>query len=259
MYPYYGITGITTAEQAYDVIGSDMFDTSILPNPDYYLMLGILVSRKTLNGEPASNPNRYPKLSEVPYLLLEAPRLLNMIHYNSSSDNFTTELQRLGDKGWHNLHGFQLNMVWPNPKEIERFRNLYYPHLIVLQIGPGAYERIDKNPKILADKVQKEYADLVDYVLLDPSGGTGKGIKVDVMDGYLTELYARGLQDSLRFGIAGGLCAEAVPEVAPLLRKYYPLCVDAETNVRDERDQLDSQKSHNLIKAYKRHLASALA
>lgn len=229
MKPYIGATGFTSVEQIAfamsSVLGREI--------DDYLLMIGILVSHKTLRGEKNKWPKRYPLVEELPNLMLKSDRLLNLIHYNTHTQAFVPELEQLINMSGPNLHGFQLNICWPDPKELERFRNNGNAQSIVLQIGGNAFRQINHSPKQLAEKLENEYVHLIDYVLLDPSGGFGQAMDINKADQYLDELYWRQLNEHLVFGVAGGLSGYNIHELDPLIMKYDQLCVDAEGRLRN--------------------------
>lgn len=177
--PYIGITGISTIEEA-EIIAKN-FQIQLLGLKTHVAMSGYLVSQKTLLGD-VIGPESYPFLGLLPRLLaLTAPASTNAIHY-STTDRLTLgdQVNRLLETG--NIYSdnlcqtVQLNMLWPDIEQLEKIR-VRYPDLgVILQLGPDVLDDptgVDLEPKL------KNYSDVVDYVLLDPSQGQGQPFEVE--------------------------------------------------------------------------------
>ncbi len=246
--PYIGITGFTNPV---DVgIALSGINSKIKEGSNYKLMIGVLVNLNTLHGKPSNHfPARYPPINETNLLFPDSEDVLNFYHYNTSSREFQPELQKLIQYGGPNLNGFQLNMTWPDPKQLEEFRKKGNTHKIVLQIGSKAFTQINNNPTTLVNKINKEYGELVDYVLLDPSGGTGKDMDIETTRRYLSEIYNDIQNKKLKIGIAGGLSSKKIHEILPLISEFKELSIDAEGKLRGNpgdwlsiREMLEYQK-----------------
>ncbi len=243
--PYIGITGFMSRYEVDHILGSAD------PYHGHKVMVGVLASQKTVRGEKNKWPNRYPEMKDLPYIFSDHHQALNLIHFNTKTPDTLAEqlmeVVRLAAPAEiykvSKLHGFQLNLAWPDPNEIRRFMTAFeaitgmvYNLKIVLQIGGHAFTMVDNDQKKLADKVAS-YKELVQYVLLDPSGGYGKPFDTAAADAYLAELSSRDLDMGL--GVAGGLSAETLDLVTPLAIKYPNLSIDAEGRLRDKDDNLD--------------------
>ncbi|MEK6882768.1 MAG: hypothetical protein AABY22_24305 [Nanoarchaeota archaeon] len=81
------------------------------------------------------------------------------------------------------------------------------------------------------------YTDLVDYVLIDQSMGSGIPIDPKVSRDVAEVLRTLGL------GIvfAGGLNSKRVREIAPLIREFNA-SIDAESRLMNDEDELDETK-----------------
>ncbi|HAG27774.1 TPA: hypothetical protein DCG61_03260 [Patescibacteria group bacterium] len=258
--PYIGVTGIFNNKDLVFALVAAFTESGYEFPENYQLMIGVLASFKTISGLPSKNfPNRYPAVEDIPDLFPTSTKdyLLNLIHYNSSEPDLSSQFNKLVEISGPNLGGFQLNICWPDPKELHKFREEGHQHAIVLQIGREAFGVINKNPTILADKISAEYSGLIDYVLLDPSGGEGKEMNIDKTDEYLSELYGRGLNDKIRFGIAGGLHSGNLESIRPLVEKYDSLSIDAEGKLRHPHDDTMNHKElARFISAAKRLMTS---
>ncbi|MDP3769767.1 MAG: hypothetical protein Q8R40_02440 [bacterium] len=232
MNPYIGITGFMNKDEVLAVLNS------VPQNSKYRVMVGVLASSHTINGISNKWPHRYPKPEHLNNIFQRNPKALNLIHFN------TKEPQHLYEQMMHVrrlagpcCHGFQLNVAWPNPAILRRVALKGQRTVIVLQVGGHAFEMINHSPQELAQKVASEYAGLIDYVLLDPSGGYGKQLDTDILKGYLRALTAKQL--SIGLGVAGGLSPATLHLIAPLVDEFPDLSIDAEGRLRDEHDHME--------------------
>jgi len=158
--------------------------------------------------------------------------VLRLVHYNA--DDKTTLLQqieRVVKVCSGKLDGFQLNMTWPSPKVLDEFFLLHeYPNgfKIVLQVGQKALDMVENSPKKLADKAL-DYRGLIDYILIDPSGGLGKPFDTEKARDYLRALRDLGF---CGLGVAGGLSPTTLNLVEPLVEEFPYLSIDAEGRLR---------------------------
>ena len=245
--PYIGITGFMIQEEVRSVL-------DILPeNFNRLVMIGALVSRKTLQGGENKWPNRYPKKEKVEDIFIDHPRALNLVHYNTGDQatlfDQLVEVTELSP----NIDGFQLNMTWPAPDELRRYREQYPNMKIVLQVGERAFMRVDHSPSFLLGRVMTNYLGLIDYLLLDPSGGQGKPMDASILQPYLETLAMaeETAKIDIGIGIAGGLGPKTMHLLAPLVKDFPDISIDAEGQLRDENDNLNLVAAKEyLVKAY---------
>ena len=235
---YIGVTGFTERNQVNAAL--DVMRTS-----DKWLMAGVLVSYKTLNGKLASNPKRYPKIEDVRNIL-DVVGLKRYVHYNTRETGMLyDQLMKLYDVvGEDILSGIQLNMVWPDYKVLDKFKTEILGNVdIVLQINRSCFKSVDNSCVKLLDKI-KHYEYLVDTVLIDLSGGRGIGIDVESVRPYVSLMYGYldGTQMCMDIGVAGGLGPNRVGMIESLIREFPMISIDAESHVRDEEDNLDVNK-----------------
>jgi len=242
--PYIGVSGITLHAQGQEAVDH------ILPLPNHFVMIGVLVSSKTLSGQQNRYPNRYPNVRHIRSVFPIHPCALNLIHFSTDFPNgFQGELEQLVKLGGPNLHGFQLNMVWPDAEQIRRAlegKNLR----TVLQIGPRAMTKVGNDPEILVIRLSA-YTDMVTDVLLDASGGLGKDLDLVEAERMVKEIHDRFPQ--LGIGIAGGLSSQTLPRLKPLVQQFPFLSIDAEGKLRTPapEDQLDQETVHRYLAAAK--------
>lgn len=229
--PYIGITGFMSLGDALHVLNA------VPTNTNRLVMVGVLASLKTMRGIQNKWPNRYPTMDKIAGIFPDHPLTLNLIHYN------TKEKETLGDQliamtrfGGANTHGFQLNIAWPEPDILREYKKVHPTKQIVLQVGGHAFEMVNNSPERLALRVA-EYDEIVEYVLLDPSGGYGKPFDPDRAHDYLVALREKNLNIGL--GVAGGLSPSTLNLVEPLAKEFPDLSVDAEGRLRTQEDHLD--------------------
>lgn len=227
---YIGITGFMSLGDALHVLNA------VPVNAGRLVMIGVLASLKTMRGIQNKWPNRYPTMDKISGIFPDHPSALNLIHYN------TKEKETLGDQlvamtefGGANMHGFQLNIAWPSLDVLAEYRKAYPEKQVVLQIGGHAFEMVNHSPEQLAARVA-EYDEVVEYVLLDPSGGYGKPFDPERARNYLTALQASDIDVGL--GVAGGLSPTTLDLVEPLAREFPRLSIDAEGRLRTPEDHL---------------------
>ncbi len=241
MDPYVGVTAVMTDVQAISLLNA------IPHGSKHRLMVGVLASSKTIEGIPNKWPNRYPTLENIGGIFQDDPRALNLIHFNTKDPSLLFEqMVKARSLAGPHCHGFQLNVAWPDPKILRRFYMMRSGPTIVLQVGGHAFACVNDSPRKLADKIAQEYAKYIDYVLLDPSGGLGRPFDTEVLRGYLRALDAKGLP--LGLGVAGGLSADTLHLVTPLLDEFPDLSIDAEGRLRDKDDHLDVGAATSYIK-----------
>ena len=221
--PYIGITGFMNPKEVKSVL-------NLMPeSSNRLLMVGVLASQKTIKGLPNRQVNRYPKIGDIMDIFQKHPLALNLLHYNTKEKSTLFEqLVEITELGIKNLHGFQLNIPWPDPEELNKFRSLYPDMQIILQVR-GSLDYL--NSYIL------EYRGVVDYILLDTSLGTGTPLDTDEIRKYLEVLSEERL--GMDIGIAGGLSPTTLSLVKPLLEEFPRLSIDAEGRLRNENDSLD--------------------
>ena len=224
--PYVGITGFMSAEEVATVLANTNLSQS-----EKLLMVGVLGSLKTMKDLPNKWPNRYPKKDEISQIFLDDPRCLNLVHYaTGEKESLADQLFQMVEIAGPNLHGFQLNVNWPDPKALDAFKNRYPEKVIVFAASKNVFESVNNSPVELAARMKSEYEGLADYILLDPSGGHGIPFDADIARGYL-EAFSK-YESIFTLGAAGGLGPDTLDLVRPLIGDFPNLCIDAEGRLR---------------------------
>ncbi len=249
---YVGITGITSKEEISKVC-REFKDAGIYEDPKHMPMVGILASYKTLNNFQIKN-RRYPKISKIFELLQEAGnKNFRTIHYNTRKlDSLFNQISNLIEEHYSNknLEGIQLNMTFPPTKQLERINNKFPELKIIFQANSHVINSGTKTE--VARKIQ-EYNLLVDYVLIDASGGRGKEIDIEDSLNFAKEIQEK--SPNLIIGFAGGfnknnVCMKGLNLISRL--KGFDFCIDAEGGLRDKlsNNYGDDLLNINKVKGY---------
>jgi hypothetical protein len=282
--PYLGISGVMTPGEAatlvlvFENLCTNAFD-SMMPTHD--LMLGVLVSEKTLRGEQNKWPRRYPKVSDIQEIFdaawaaartdrpvtHDAPptdKPLNLIHYASDVPPTLETIQELFELGCATLGGFQFNGTWPSAETLKEFASslsnqAFRRQRIVLQVGPAMLLKYTAR-EITDSLTPYVIGAVVTDILIDASGGRGQLIDMAKATSMIAAIRAwrgsawssedGGSPCTLRIGFAGGLSAETLTEGAGrFLRSGFSS--DAEGRLRDDADgggNLDLSKAIELLR-----------
>src|SRR5438105_4591331 len=104
---YIGITGFVARKEVDEVFAALTKDTNRL------VMVGVLVSDKTLAGEKNKWPQRYPKPDVLSTIFRSYRNALNLIHFNTKEPNrLLYSMSMAQDLAGFDCHGFQLNIAW---------------------------------------------------------------------------------------------------------------------------------------------------
>lgn len=229
---YIGITGVMPGnigfvKKEYQKIAHPKQEIGLqVPN----LMCGILVSTTTLRGERNAYPERYPRVADIPGMLVPQENILYIAHFYGRDDDLAENLPRLVEVCGKNLSGIQLNMSWPDGYVLWEFKKKYPFLPIILSINRKAIIR--KSFGITLAKVQA-YEDVVDGLIFDLSEGNGIPLAVEETREFL-RIFSPLEKKDVRITIAGGLYGAALKEkeVADLIRTYPGVGIDAESRLR---------------------------
>ncbi len=229
MRPYIGICDFTAPEQSQDML-------KLLPsNFSHDLMVGVMMSRKTLLGLPTKWADVFPRKETIKDIFINDPRVLNTIHYadyETGADrdrSLRLTLECVVDKyGGEHLDAIQLDMIWPDVAELVRFqRSCDIP--IVLQVGANAMELCGDDPLLVRDKLA-EYGKAIDCVLFDKSMGKGLGMDAALLAQYVGVLVAD--LPYLLPVVGGGLGPDTMHLAASLISAHPTLSIDAQGQLR---------------------------
>jgi hypothetical protein len=219
---YIGITGVMSRSESKSLISSARIN-------------GFFGSYKGLVWGQVSDPSQYIPQDELSNVFVDDPRVFNVLHYNSRAHGLLGQIERLLSNV-EIADGIQLNIPWPDPAILRRLRERYYVE-VILQVSAEAMNMLDNNPNTIAAKI-RQYDGLIDYVLIDPSGGVGTEFELSRIVPILEDCIALGLDIGL--GVAGGLRAGRLDVLKPLLKICPDLSWDAQAGLRTvDRQALD--------------------
>ncbi len=232
--PYIGITGF---------MGGGEVDYLLNRTPRELLayrdmMVGVLVSSKTMHGVSNKWPGRYPPVDEIPGIFNKSSDRLNLLHFSTDyPERLSDDMCELMHRAGRHCCGFQLNVRWPDVREIAKFRDQFPRARLVLQLGAKALDEVEWDE----DKAFRRVRDYigpngpVTDILFDPSGGEGiyRGPKEAIP--FLRAVMTRN-ESPVGLGFAGGLSVAKLPELCELMRQIPHLSLDAEGQLRRPLD-----------------------
>ncbi len=233
--PYIGITDFATAEQTQKML--NVFAANRAPDSKRLLMVGVMMSYKTLNGIPTKWAAVWPRKQAVGDIFIQHSLALNTLHYaDYESIDVLRSLRRAANWGYPRMDALQLDMIWPKPTDISVLRWINPEVMVIIQANSEALDIIDNDPQKLVEKL-KEYGDAVDYVLLDKSMGRGLGMDAEGLRPYLCAVRDSGLDIGL--AVAGGLGPDTLRLVEPLIAEFPDLSIDAQSKLRPSGNAMD--------------------
>jgi hypothetical protein len=224
-------------------------------DPKRKLMIGVMTSPVVLNPDlPVPKAVRdeitatFPKKEDLAKGFIDDPVVLNTIHYADlygpkgprgpqEAPNIFKNLELCVKYGGKNLHAIQLDVNWPDPKELKGFRTKYSNISIVLQVGKSALKACNYDPKEVVKRL-KEYDNSVDHVLLDMSMGQGKAmISADLLP--LLRVIRSEIPD-LGLAVAGGFGPEKSEELKQVALEFPDISLDAQGRIKPDNAPRDS-------------------
>ena len=243
--PYIGVTGIASAAD----VGVAALCAKLAP-PTHRFMAGVLVSAKTLRGEPTAN-RRYADIRRANDHLrgLAAVGAWPVVHFNCRED-LPFYLGALAGR-LHSMRGLQLNVeAWPDPRLLAHFRCLRPDVEVILQHRPASHGR-DHGSVVRAAAA---YEGVAEFVLID--GSMGGGVPLGAADALWFASLARNhllLDARVRVALAGGFGPGAGAVLRGLRQEAGPglvsrLSLDAESGVRSPMaDAIPGEKGQDEI------------
>lgn len=226
------------------------------------IAFGVLISSKTVRGIQNKYPNRYPRIDDIA-CIFERWRQTDLVTLHYSADDDRTLCEDVGlaiNAIGRTPDGLQINIrnpygeLLPHPNKVAAIASIYPKMRIILQLVPSAFS----NRAELWRHV-RDYAYMVTDVLIDGSRGNGIDYFAQPSNVLATRADLLDLRSSfphLGLGIAGGLCAATLPQVADLLREIPDLSIDAEGRIRGSDDRLDVNEAVRYVLSASRMVTS---
>jgi uncharacterized protein YlzI (FlbEa/FlbD family) len=218
-------------------------------NPNRKIMIGVMTHPLALNpdtgiGDPEFDGVRevFPAREKLAEGFTDDPDVLNTIHYadlygSNSGQNIFDNLELCVEYGGENLHAIQLDLTWPKPDELIRFKEENPNITIILQVGKFALKETDSDPQEVVNRL-REYGNSVDHVLLDMSMGKGEEMKALKLLNILKSI--RKELPNLGLAVAGGLGPDYVDQLESIAREFPDISIDAQGNLKHKDAPRDS-------------------
>lgn len=234
---YFGITDFTYVEQV-DRMLKVFSPTRSLTRAEAQrkLMVGVMMSRKTLDGLPTKWAEAFPAKEQLLGIFMDYRSVLNTLHYADFEEvDLVEHLFRA--VGWcgPNLHAVQLDMVWPDHRAIATFAERRPDLFIILQINRKSFEGIEHRPDLLMRELGNYGR--IHGVLLDCSMGEGRALDPDFLAPFIAAVTSE--RPDLMIGVAGGLGPDSLHLVADLLQRFPRLSLDAQGQLRASGNSMD--------------------
>lgn len=232
MTPYIGITDFENEKQV-----RDMHRVVMNHGPDKNgrkLMVGVMMSYKTLHGLPTKWSSIFPPKETLPGIFLPLWGTLNTLHYADYDGIDVLESLNLATTFCGQfLHAVQLDMIWPDSAAVKKYKESHPTIKIILQANSSALETAKNDPDKFLIRL-KEYGDALNYILLDKSMGRGLGMDASDLMPFADALAEH--RPDLGIAAAGGLGPETLNLVEPLAERFPLLSIDAQGKLRPSGD-----------------------
>lgn len=236
MRPYIGITDFTSVQEV--LCANSVLFHRLPPGSDRLLHVGVMTSFKTLHGIPSRWTDIFPSVHDLRDIFA-CPHVYNCLHYadyegqEDPSNKLTQVLHKCGP----HLHALQLDMIWPDPEQINRWTSLMPSNFeVVLQVGKPAMEYIHHDPNYLVERL-REYEGSVHRVLLDMSMGRGVPMEASTLMPHLEILQTH--LPHLGLVVAGGLGPFTIHLAQALIAEFPNISIDAQSKLRASGNAMD--------------------
>ncbi|MBU0625337.1 hypothetical protein KKF05_03270 [Patescibacteria group bacterium] len=233
--PYIGICDFLSGSQALAM--ARLLSAESHPLSLRQLMVGVMISRKTLNGIESKWTAVWPPKEQLAGIFVQHHRVFNTLHYaDDEGVDVLLNLMRATHFGGPNLNAVQLDMIWPDPDSLFIFGDARPDLKVILQINSRAFAAVNDDPIKLRQRLET-YSGALDYVLLDKSMRRGLGLDAVGLLPYLRELHDR-LPD-LGLTVAGGLGPNTLDLIEPIVKEFPGVSIDAQGQLRSSGNALD--------------------
>ncbi len=235
--PYIGITDFTSFEQVQAML--KIFQMHRTYRSKRLLHVGVMMSYKTLHGLDTKWSKAFPAKEHIASIFA-SKNVYNCLHYadyDRCDPEVWRSLARAITFGGTNIHAIQLDMPWPDPGQVAHGVHTSRKKVeVILQVGEKALDAAGNDRDLVVRKLE-DYEGIIHRVLLDKSGGKGKG-----MDAPFLLPFAQAIQErfpGIGLVAAGGLGPGKVDLVGPLAKEFPDISIDAQGKLRPSGNSLD--------------------
>ncbi len=233
--PYISITDFRTKAQS-----ELMLETLRKTGSGRRLGIGVMMSWKTLYGHQTKWSDAFPKNEEIADIFLPEKDAYNVLHYADYDGHgpLAEHLEEVLSWCGKSVNAFQLDMVWPDPNEVQKFKARHPEIGFIIQMNENALDFVGNDPKKMIEKLYS-YGKSIEYVLLDKS--MGKGVGMDAVALLPFALAIEEERDSLDIALAGagGLGPDTMYLIGPLAYELPGISCDAQSKLRPSGNALD--------------------
>lgn len=233
--PYIGITDFMQFDQVGRMLS--VFNQNLKPNQKRRLHVGVMMSQKTLNNIDTKWTNAFPAKEKIAEIF-SSGETMNCLHYADYDDiDVARNLIQAIHYGGPGINALQLDMVWPDPKQVLNAIKYSEKKLeVILQVGKNAIEQAGDNPYEIVKRLY-DYTDLITHVLIDKSMGRGLGLDANEASSYIYTI--KEAFPEIGIVVAGGLGPKTINLIEPLLKNYGDISIDAQGKLRPSGSALD--------------------
>lgn len=236
--PYIGITDFMSRLQTQAMLDrfSQASKNQLVP---HRLMVGVMMSYKTLHGKETKWSEAFPPNGEVANIFIRHPLAFNTLHYADYDkvDFFNSLVHAISSWGGDNIDAVQLDMIWPEPADVANVIHATRKQIkVILQVGKNAMEQANNDPLEVLTRL-RDYEGAIDGVLFDKSMGQGKIMDVTELLRHVEMAYEQ--LPWLRVAVAGGLGPTTVQIAEPLIARFPNISIDAQGKLRPSGSALD--------------------
>lgn len=243
MEPYIGITDFENYDQAKNML--DFFSGISQRRHKRKLMVGVMMSYKTLNNIETKWAKAWPTNEQIGEIFKPHKYALNTLHYADFANQ--TKIEDLIEAVWsadrcNGLDALQFDMPWPShvmvAELMDRFEDSKKRELqIIIQVGRVAIEQCGGNIDRVMDCIEW-YRKKGACILFDLSGGNGIPMDTDFLRSYIRMTKDR-FGPGTDIAVAGGLGPNTMHLIEPLLGEFPDMSIDAQGKLRPSGNPLD--------------------
>lgn len=239
---YSGVCDVLSPEQAL-AMANELREHR--KDPDRKVMIGVMAGHFSLRpnvDDPAGQRTVFPAREEMSRGFIDDPDVLNTVHFADlyrpkEVQTLYEDLELVVQYGGEHLHAIQLDVTWPSPDELERFKSEHPELKIILQLGKFAYAEADHDPQKVVESLE-QYGTAIDFVLLDMSMGKGKEMDPEGLLPLLRSI--RRELPGLGLAVAGGLGPDSMDLLAPIAKEFPDISIDAQGGLKPPDAPVDA-------------------
>lgn len=244
---FISVTDFVSRDQSDDMSGL-FIDLISGGGPIIDVGVGVMMSRKTLTGEPTKWSKAFPKNEDIAKIFIDHSYVFNVLHYADSDEGMTTidHLVQATGYGGEYMHALQLDMCWPDLWMIKKYKSMFPKIKVILQIGNKSFAIANSEAELLGRL--SAYGDAIDYVLIDRS--EGRGIPLDPKKTIPTIRLLKDNYPDLGIIVAGGLGPNTLDLLVPIVKEFPDVSTDAQGRLRPSGDALNEPIDWPMAKEY---------